>query len=248
VPTAPATTPAPPAAAPVPPAATTAPVAAAPALHVQDPQAATSPQPQNGSAPQVARTPEEAAALKSKVQELEEEVDYQQNMMGALLVKERNATTSLVEARRAAIEAADRGFPVPVRQMGLLDEKVLRRAARARRIDDVQASVLQDVLLRDPAFRPVRIVCQGETATQEGDLTHPKLAEVSAAHGKDVAEAVLRAFLELDEWNPSGRYVVRIPWHEAQQRELQPAEVTSLIMGAVKPARPQVSRSSRARR
>lgn len=139
---------------------------------------------------------------------------------------------------------------MPVREMGLIATKVLRKAHRERRINEVQASELQDVLLRDPSFRPVRHVPRNDGSDDVDQVPNredPRFVQVKAEFGADVAEAVLQAFLELDEWNPSGRYTVRIPWDERLGRELQPAEVTQIILAATTaPARkPKRARQAR---
>jgi len=190
----------------------------------------------------------DAAKLKTKIEELEEQLEMQDMLLQPLITKERTTNDSLMDARKAALQAAAQGFPVPVRDMGLLNELVMRKAARAGRIDEIGASELQEVLLRDPGFRPVRVrqIEGTERHEQVPNYKDPRLMQVATKHGQDVAEAVMTAFLELDEWNPSGRYTVRIPWDEINQRELQPAEVTDLIMRAASKPRPTTSnRSSR---
>jgi len=99
-----------------------------------------------------------------------------------------------------------------------------------------QASELQDILLRNPNFRPVKNVLKpGSTEEMEQvpDRTNERWLEVKRKHGVDVAEALMVAFQELDEWNPSGRYTTRIPWDAQKKRELTPAEVTAIIMSSV---------------
>jgi len=129
--------------------------------------------------------------------------------------------------------------------MGMLDSKAMRKAVRGGLITEMEISGLQDVLLRDPNFRPVRNVLKAGSTEEMEQVPHredPQWIRIKAKHGSDVAEAVLKAFQELDEWNPSGRYTVRIPFDDKLGRELQPAEVTALIMGAA----PTPKRRSRA--
>ena len=177
----------------------------------------------------------ETHQLRHQVEALQDEVDMQHQILGPLLAKERDTNDQLRNAREQALQAHDRGFPVPVRTMGLLDSKVMRKAARNGRISEEEISQLQDVLLRDPNFRPVRMVLKPGSTDEMEQIPYredKELLRIKAKYGTDVAEAVLKAFQELDEWNPSGRYTVRIPYCEKLGRELQPAEVTALIMSS----------------
>ena len=45
-----------------------------------------------------------------------------------------------------------------------------------------------------------------------------------------------RAVLELERWNPSGRYPIEVPWHAAEERELTPAEVVQCLVKALQEA------------
>ena len=55
----------------------------------------------------------------------------------------------------------------------------------------------------------------------------PAAFELSACFWTD------RAVLELERWNPSGRYPIQVPWHAAEERELTPAEVVQCLVKAL---------------
>ena len=68
----------------------------------------------------------------------------------------------------------------------------------------------------------------GEEVVNDQD---PKLAQMEAAYpGQGVATFVLSVWQELQRFNPSGGYTVEIPWHNKEERELTPAEVTDVLM------------------
>jgi hypothetical protein len=50
-------------------------------------------------------------------------------------------------------------------------------------------------------------------------------------NGGQVAEEVLRCSKELQQWNPSGGYCVKIPYHYGKQRELKPDELLKIAAG-----------------
>ena len=59
----------------------------------------------------------------------------------------------------------------------------------------------------------------------------PKLEQMEAAYpGLGVGAFVLNVWQELQRFNSSGGYTVEIPWHNKEERELTPAEVTDVLM------------------
>lgn len=55
--------------------------------------------------------------------------------------------------------------------------------------------------------------------------------------GNEIYEAVCKAFLEMNEYNRSGRYVVRELWNRKEDRKATMKEVVSYIMNQLKTQR-----------
>ena len=79
----------------------------------------------------------------------------------------------------------------------------------------------------NPSWYPVKNP-DSKQAMNPGDGT---VLYVEAKYpGAGVAQYVVTCWQELQEFNASGGYSVEIPWHAEENRELTPAEVTSLMM------------------
>lgn len=55
--------------------------------------------------------------------------------------------------------------------------------------------------------------------------------------GNEIYEAVCKALLEMNEYNPSGRYVVSELWNTKEKRKATVKEVVSYIMKQLKTSR-----------
>ena len=156
-------------------------------------------------------------------------------MINVLMMKEREANQKLTEFRAKALKARDEGFPIPVRRVGDIDCET-----RKTRLDDsvpVEGSfphhpgrsALQDLVVSD--WHPMKVVVTNGVAEEVVNDQDPKLAQMEAAYpGQGVATFVLSVWQELQRFNPSGGYTVEIPWHNKEERELTPAEVTDVLM------------------
>ena len=156
-------------------------------------------------------------------------------MINVLMMKEREANQKLLEIRAKALKARDEGFPIPVRRVGDVDCET-----RKIRLDDsvpVEGSfprrpgrsALQDLVISD--WHPMKVVVTDGVGEEVVNDQDPKLAQMEAAYpGQGVGAFVLSVWQELQRFNPSGGYTVEIPWHNKEERELTPAEVTDVLM------------------
>ena len=142
------------------------------------------------------------------------------------LEAQRRAQTKLVEAREAALEVAKkhRSDAFGIKVMGVLDPLPLLRAG----LQPEEISSLQE-RLRHPDFHPFKTVMNGSTPLCVPDDHHPEIVALRFDYGQQVVDDVLRCVTELDEWNPSGRYHVAIPWDHDTNTELQPADIIRKI-------------------
>ena len=77
----------------------------------------------------------------------------------------------------------------------------------------------------------MKVVVTDGVAAEIVNDDDPKLAQMEKAYpGLGVAAFVLSVWQELQRFNPSGGYTVEIPWHNKEERELTPAEVTDVLM------------------
>lgn len=187
----------------------------------------------------------EKAELLQQVSELE---INSETMLGPLISKERQLTDRAVACRNAALAAARRGCPVPTRVLGDMDHSSsgpLAAAARNGRITDRHAAALFE-LLQDPSFNPWTTDHSVDPPVRRPDYDNENVQRVAAVCGSPVSRDMVRAILELEEHNPSGRYPVELPWHFGEGRELYPAEVVNLLASASCRRRSRHSSSSNA--
>ena len=179
-----------------------------------------------------ARAAAEAAATAEQLRDAKDELELMYMTYNPTLHKQRESQQRLVDARDAALAAA-RDHPaagLEVKVMGQLDPAALASCGMGAE----EISVLQE-RLRHPEFHPTKVVVEGDVARERADREHPELVALRFEYGEVAVDEVLRCFQELDEWNPSGRYSVSVPWDVDRDVELQPADVIARLAAASRP-------------
>ena len=168
--------------------------------------------------------------------------DHDDTAFNALMVKQREANDQIVQNRKQALRARDEGFPIPVRRMGDIECSSLKAKLPEcvpvegdfptpdMPTDKPGRSALQDLVISN--WHPVRtVVRDGGVAEEVVNKDDPKLQQIERAYpGLGVAEFIVKRWQELQRVNSSGGYTVEIPWHAKLERELTPAEVTTILM------------------
>nr|CAB3472212.1 unnamed protein product [Digitaria exilis] len=115
--------------------------------------------------------------------------------------------------------------------MGELDDKPFQNACRETYGNDdyhVRAAELVSYWqeeLKKPSWHPFKIVeVNGETKEFLDD-DDPKLKLLSTEYGDDVCSAMKTALMEINEYNPSGRFVVPELWNFKEGRKATMVEV-----------------------
>jgi hypothetical protein len=154
------------------------------------------------------------------------------------------------DTRKTALEISKtrQDLELPTKRMGELDSGHLHRLG----LSIEQISVLQDVVC-DPNFHPwaIRQIERGSEAVEtvvnweneQLQQTVQKYNGCSGGRGRQVAEELLRCNKDLQQWNPSGGYCVRIPYHHGQQRELKPDELLKIAVGIAVPGSQETRRT-----
>jgi len=84
-------------------------------------------------------------------------------------------------------------------------------------------------LLGDPAFKPYDEKTLQPIWEARGGLLRLSLGDVKSRWGAEVAQEVVKCTIELDRHDASRRLGVELPWHETEERELEPAEVVEAL-------------------
>lgn len=174
--------------------------------------------------------------IKVKMKKLEVLEALNQN----LVVKERKSNDELQDARKELItslsDILSNSRIIGIKRMGELDDKVFYNACIKKYPKDLAeenaatfCSKWQDEL-KNPEWHPFRMAMvdgQLKEVIKEDD---EKLVSLKEELGPDVCSAVSRALLEMNEYNPSGRYVVPELWNFKEQRKACLKEVALYLL------------------
>ncbi|XVE59257.1 hypothetical protein DITRI_Ditri05aG0031500 [Diplodiscus trichospermus] len=162
-------------------------------------------------------------AIQEELEQKEDEYADLQDLNQALIVKERNSNDELQGARKELISAFKDVFTrayIGVKRLGELDIKPFQTAAK-RKYSAAEAAEksaelcsLWQEYLRDPNWHPFKILTDKEDNSKEIlDENDERLIEAKTELGCEVYSAVTTALKEMNEYNPSGRYIVPELWN-----------------------------------
>ncbi|XP_072977365.1 factor of DNA methylation 5-like isoform X2 [Typha angustifolia] len=190
---------------------------------------------------------EEDSSVKKKMDEMSEqlnekieEMEGMEELNQALIIKERKSNDELQEARKELISGLTEMLSgrslIGIKRMGELDEKPFRNACKQRYSKedaDVKAMMFcskwQDEL-RNPEWHPFKVIIADEKEKEVIKEDDEKLQTLKEELGDEVHEAVTMALLEMNEYNPSGRYVVSELWNYKEGRKATLKEVVQYIL------------------
>ncbi|KAJ1452979.1 hypothetical protein M885DRAFT_525411 [Pelagophyceae sp. CCMP2097] len=169
--------------------------------------------------------------LTAQLRDKDDELELVYSTFNPTLEAQRAAQQKLIEARAATLEVArkldDSSAPhplIPVKIMGQLDPVALARAGMG--VDEI--SSLQQRLCT-PNFHPMHVLVENGIPTSTIDENNPELVSLRCDYGAKCVGEVVRCFLELEEWNPSGRYAVRVPWDTTKNKEMPPSQIIRIL-------------------
>ncbi|KAG7552071.1 putative domain XH, partial [Arabidopsis thaliana x Arabidopsis arenosa] len=168
--------------------------------------------------------------MNEKLEEERCELEELEDMNSALVIKERQSNDEIQEARKELIRglrdlSGDRSSTIGVKRMGEVDEKPFLKVCRQRfsgeNVELEQAMLCSkwQKTLKDPSWYPFKRVGTGEKMKEVVDEEDEKLKNLRKEWGEEVKNAVKTALVELNEFNPSGRYTVPVLWNFEQERK-----------------------------
>ncbi|XP_048499991.1 factor of DNA methylation 1 [Beta vulgaris subsp. vulgaris] len=186
--------------------------------------------------------------MKDMAEELNDRIDELNNLEAlnqTLMVKQRQSNDELQPARAELIAGLleilqSNRTNIGVKRMGEIDEKAfVMQCKKKYKGDDalIKASKgcsLWQKYLGDPAWHPFKII---ETNGKNEEIINEedqKLKRLKAQWGDEVYRAVTVALQELNEYNPSGRYVVNELWNYKEGRKATVKEVVSYVFKNLK--------------
>ncbi|XP_050369273.1 factor of DNA methylation 4-like [Argentina anserina] len=186
---------------------------------------------------------EEMAVIQEKLKEKEEELDNVVALNNTLIAKERGSNNELQDARAELIN----GWPsecsafIGVKRMGGIDVKPFRTACKrkypAEVADDMAVAQcsLWEFNVTDSSWHPFKASTDSFGHPKEIiDDEDNRLKKLKEEFGAEVHLAVSTALLELNEYNPSGRYQVGELWNFRQDRRASLKEGISYALKQLK--------------
>ncbi|XP_042459834.1 factor of DNA methylation 1-like isoform X2 [Zingiber officinale] len=173
-------------------------------------------------------------------QKLEREREELESLNNTLIKKERESNDELQAARKELLTGLEDLLTgrtlIGIKRMGELDEKAFQNAAKKKfKSDeaDIKAAELCSSWqeeLKNPSWHPFKIVVTNGKEEEFLVEDDPKLKKLWIEYGDDVCNAVKTALQELNEYNPSGRYVVPELWNFKDGRKASMKEIVQYII------------------
>ncbi|KAF5467317.1 hypothetical protein F2P56_017151 [Juglans regia] len=161
-------------------------------------------------------------AVLKQLREKEGELDHLEALNQALIVQERKSNVELQDARKELIsglnEIAGHG-DIGVKRMGELDNKPFHQAMKRKYNEDEaderasELCSLWEEYLKDPDWHPLKITMVEGKHQNVIDAEDDKLKGLRNELGDEVYKAVTTALMEINEYNPSGRYITSELWN-----------------------------------
>ncbi|KAL3699947.1 hypothetical protein R1sor_017969 [Riccia sorocarpa] len=204
----------------------------------------------SGNAEELARELKEVrrklAEFEEQMQSLTEELETGHTTITSLSNKERAATDELEQARKATLEILEE-YPefgaedgIYVKSMGEIDEAPWFRECKKRYINADWGLVCKTKLskwtekIKNPEFHCFKTVQVGQEDEWERKLdeNNKDLLALKRQLGEEVHKSVVTALKEIEEWNPSGRYPIRVAWNWKKDRRAALSEIIASLGNA----------------
>ncbi|KAJ8443152.1 hypothetical protein Cgig2_005703 [Carnegiea gigantea] len=183
-------------------------------------------------------------ALKGELEEKKDEVQYLQNLNETLLVKEHMSKSELLDARQVLLNCLQgmltKRTMLGVRRMGELNSKPFSDACALKfseedwEIKSAEICSLWEEYLKDSHWHPFKHSIIDGKQQEVIDESDERLGKLRQEWGEEAYEAVRDALLELNDYNPSGRYPIREFWNFKEERKASFKEVIEYMSQLVK--------------
>ncbi|OMO67779.1 hypothetical protein CCACVL1_20320 [Corchorus capsularis] len=177
--------------------------------------------------------------IEEQLKEKEEEYDDLEQLNQTLIIKERKSNEELQEAKKELIKSlsGNTRAHIGVKRMGDLDAKPFVTAARSKFSGKEAGEKAMELCsewedyLRDPSWHPFKILTDEEGKAKEIiNETDEKLTALKTEYGDEAYKAVVTALSEMNEYNPSGRYIVPELWNFQEKRKASMQEGVEYLL------------------
>ncbi|CAK9133594.1 unnamed protein product [Ilex paraguariensis] len=178
-------------------------------------------------------------AMQTMLREKEGEFEDLESLNQALIVKELKSNDELQEARKELINGLkdlSETAHIGIKRMGELDNKPFHEAIK-RKYNEVEADERASELcslwkeyLRDPDWHPFRVINVHGKHQRVLHDEDEKLKGLKNEFGDEVYKAVTTALTEINDYNPSGTYIISELWNYPEGRKATLKEGVAFIL------------------
>ncbi|CAN6710249.1 unnamed protein product [Malus baccata var. baccata] len=173
------------------------------------------------------------------LREKEESLEDLEALNQTLIVKERKSNDELQEARRELINGLKEissSAQIGVRRMGELDSKPFQEALKRKYNEEEAEEKAMELCslwveyLKDPEWHPFKVTTVDGKHKEVISVEDEKLKDLKKELGEEVCNAVISALTEINEYNPSGRYITSELWNYKEGRRASLKEGVAFIL------------------
>ncbi|PWA61110.1 domain XH [Artemisia annua] len=182
--------------------------------------------------------------LRNKLTEKEEELHDMDNLNQTLILREHMSNNELQAARKELInvlpQVLDSMTVIGLKRMGEVAQKpfqdvcMQKFSAQEWELRSVELSSLWQDKVNNPNWHPFKQAIKDGKVQEIVDEDDSHLKELKSQWGEEACKAVVNALLELNEYNPSGRYVVSELWNFKERRKATLKEVVNCLIHQLK--------------
>ncbi|XP_027104414.2 uncharacterized protein [Coffea arabica] len=181
--------------------------------------------------------------LKKTLAEKDDELQDMEALNQTLILKERSSNLELQDARKELTSVlsnlVDR-TTIGVKRMGEVDQKPFQDVCAKKfsrsdwEVRSVESISLWQEKVSNPGWQPFKNTLKDGKWQEIIDEDDGELKRLRHDWGEDPYAAVVNALLELNEYNPSGRYVVQELWNFKEGRKASLQEVIQCMAQELK--------------
>ncbi|KAD2805122.1 hypothetical protein E3N88_38499 [Mikania micrantha] len=185
--------------------------------------------------------------LRDRLTEKEEELHDMDNLNQTLILREHMSNNELQAARKELInvlpQILESNTIIGLKRMGEVAQKpfqdvcMQKFSAQDWELRSVELSSLWQDKVNNPNWHPFKQVVRDGKMQEIIDEDDSDLRELKSQWGEEACNAVVNALLELNEYNPSGRYVISELWNFKEGRKAELKEVIKYLIQQLKASR-----------